>query len=64
MFLYIYIYIMKVSNICFLISFLLGILLVLITNPPPHYIIKLPNLSDTYIDDKNIKYKYKLDIVK
>ena len=55
---------MKVSNICFLISFLLGILLVLITNPPPHYIIKLPNLNDTYIDDKNIKYKYKLDIVK
>ena len=41
-------------------SFILGIVTVVINNPLPHYIIKLPNLDDTYIDTKGNRYKYKL----
>lgn len=41
-------------------SILLGILTVLITNPPPHYIVKTPNLVDIYKDNNNIYYKYEL----
>jgi hypothetical protein len=43
-----------------IISFILGILTVVINNPLPHYIIKLPNLVDTYIDEIGNRYKYKL----
>tara|TARA_B100000575_G_C23108420_1_gene639976 strand:- start:923 stop:1108 length:186 start_codon:yes stop_codon:yes gene_type:complete len=41
-------------------AFILGILTVVINNPLPHYIIKLPNLNDTYIDNVGKRYKYKL----
>tara|TARA_Y100000389_G_C17178934_1_gene372983 strand:+ start:235 stop:420 length:186 start_codon:yes stop_codon:yes gene_type:complete len=41
-------------------AFILGILTVVINNPLPHYIIKLPNLNDSYIDTIGNRYKYKL----
>lgn len=41
-------------------GFILGILTVVINNPLPHYIIKLPNLNDSYIDTIGNRYKYKL----
>tara|TARA_Y100000768_G_scaffold377338_1_gene350439 strand:+ start:3260 stop:3445 length:186 start_codon:yes stop_codon:yes gene_type:complete len=43
-----------------LFGFILGILTVVINNPLPHYIIKLPNLNDSYIDIIGNRYKYKL----
>ena len=49
--------------IYFYISFIFGILTVLFENPGKHYIVKEPNLNDTYIDDNNIPYKYKLKYI-
>ena len=46
-----------------IIMFILGGLTVILSNPLPHYIIKLPNLDDTYRDNNNKLYKYKLKFI-
>ena len=43
--------------------FILGILTVIVNNPLPHLIIELPDTNTTYIDNDNIKYKYKLTLL-
>ena len=53
-------YLYMINIIYVLFSFLLGLMLTIITNPPPYYILKLPNITDIYIDDNYKKYKYKL----
>lgn len=48
----------------FILGFFLGFITINIFNPLPHFIIKTPNLSDTYVDSNGKIYKYKLNILK
>lgn len=52
-----------ILNIFIILSFILGIYTVLITNKPPYYIVKIPNLNDTYKDENNNIYKYRLKYI-
>lgn len=52
-----------ILSILLLIAFVLGSLTTLLTNKPPYYIVKIPNLKDIYKDNTNNIYKYKLKFI-
>ena len=53
----------NIEFVLFFISFLIGIIITLTTNLPPHYIVKLPNVNDIYKDNNNRLYKYRLKYI-
>ena len=59
---------MKIILLYFLLSMLITVAILYLTNPDPMIIVKYPklndNVSDIYTDDNNVCYKYHKEKVK